>query len=559
MEDGVYRRFLGIARVNLIFFSMLSLCRDLSSKRYYICYGLKILQVEPGTTMKQHTILVVDDEESLRDICREVLERAGYRVLPAESGRQALAILTDQDVDLVLTDLRMPEMGGLELLQSAKERNIDVEFLVMTGFGTIETAIETMKRGAVDYLPKPFNIKHLLIKVEKCLRDREARTERRELTTLVRMLNLSNALNLQLDLGSLVREFLVQVEENFAPDSVLLFLPEIFADRQVPYAVRGGLIRTRRRLLPWIEMLCKEVVRKGTSKIVDKYVLGDDPSLVVSSNEERKYSVVIAPLVLPFRTIGAIALIRETEEDLYQVSELQLLSVFASHVASSIQNAHMYGKMRDLNMDVIRSYSRAVEAKDIYTRGHSELVARYARKLGRRLGLNGQELDNLYMAGILHDIGKIGIPDNILNKPSLLTGEEYEVMKTHPAVGHAILSKIGTLKPILPIVYHHHERFDGKGYPMGLSGEAIPRDARIVAVVDSYEAMTSDRAYREALPLQTVREIFQQGAGKQWDGEMVASWLELLVEEEKKGAASQVAPFNPHPLEDSGLDKGPRP
>jgi len=506
--------------------------------------------------MKQYTILVVDDEESLRDICREVLDRAGYTVLLAENGRQALNILQDEAVDLVLTDLRMPEMGGIELLQSAKERNIDAEFLIMTGFGTIETAIESMKRGAVDYLPKPFNIKHLLIKVEKSLRDRDARTERRELTTLVRMLNLSNALNLQLDLESLVHEFLLQVEENFTPDSVLLFLPEIFSDRSVPYVVSGEMIRTRRRLLSWIEVLCGEVVRNGASKLVDKYVLGDDPTRNVPASEERKYSVLIAPLVLPFLTIGAIALVRETEEDLYQVSQLQLLSVFASHVASSIQNAHMYGKMRDLNMDVIRSYAKAVEAKDIYTRGHSEMVARYARKLGRRLGVNGQDLDRLYMAGILHDIGKIGIPDAILNKPSLLTDEEYEVMKSHPTVGHAILSKIGTLKGILPIVYHHHERYDGKGYPLGLAGDEIPFDARIMSVVDSYEAMTSDRAYRKALPIETVREIFHQGAGKQWDADMVAAWLEVLEEEEQKGGESDVAPFNAHPLEDFPLDKG---
>ena len=505
--------------------------------------------------MKQYSILVVDDEESLRDICREVLERAGYTVLLAENGRQALTILEEESVDLVLTDLRMPQMGGIELLQTAKERNLDAEFLIMTGFGTIETAIESMKRGAVDYLPKPFNIKHLLIKVEKSLRDRDARTERRELTTLVRMLNLSNALNLQLDLESLVREFLLQVEENFSPDSVLLFLPEIFADRPKPYALRGDLIRSRAKLVSWIDVLCHEVVHNGASKIVDKYVLGDDPAQALPSAEERKYSVMIAPLVLPFRTIGAIALIRETEEDLYQVSELQLLSVFASHVASSIQNAHLYGKMRDLNMDVIRSYAMAVEAKDIYTRGHSELVARYARKLGRRLGVNGQELDSLYMAGILHDIGKIGIPDAILNKPSLLTDDEYEVMKSHPAVGHAILSKIGTLKGILPIVYHHHERYDGKGYPLGLAGEDIPFNARVMAVVDSYEAMTSDRAYRKALPIETVREIFHQGAGKQWDADMVTAWLELLEEEEKKGEKSDVAPFNTHPLDHSPLNR----
>ena len=152
--------------------------------------------------------------------------------------------------------------------------------------------------------------------------------------------------------------------------------------------------------------------------------------------------------------------------------------------------------------------------------------------LGRQLGLEQAELDQLYTAGVLHDIGKIGVPDHILNKDSRLEKDEYEVMKKHPAVGRDILSKVGTLQDILLIIYHHHERIDGHGYPEGLAGEDIPYLARLVSVVDSYEAMTSDRAYRRAMDPDKVKAILVEGAGKQWDRDLTRTWLSLLENED---------------------------
>jgi FixJ family two-component response regulator len=198
----------------------------------------------PEMNIAGSEILVVDDEASLRDICQDALEDAGYKVYQAQNGQAALDFLAERNVDLVITDLRMPVLNGLELLKQIKTRDNDSAFLVMTGFGTIETAVESMKMGASDYLPKPFNINHLLLKVEKVLKERQIKAERKKLSNLVRMLNLSSALNSQLDLRSLINEFLFHLEKNFAPGAIGLFLtrsrrPGTRADRAQGHAPAG--------------------------------------------------------------------------------------------------------------------------------------------------------------------------------------------------------------------------------------------------------------------------------------------------------------------------------
>ena len=470
-------------------------------------------------------LLVVDDESGLREICGEALSDAGYEVVCADSGQEALSVLETSDVDLILSDFRMPNMSGVELLEQVKGKGFDPDFLIMTGFGTIETAVECIKMGAADYLPKPFNINHLLLKVKKVLKERQDRLERKKLSNLVRMLKLSNALNMELDLAALVQEFLFHVQKNFSPESMLFHLTESFSLNRV--TVRGALLRTNRPLFVWLNGICDKM-HDGQSKIIDRFSVAREEGTLPAPVEDFSYSIMVVPLVQYSHQIGTIAVVRTNDKPCYTPADLQLLTVFSSHIASSLQNALLYTKMKALNREVIGSYALAVEAKDIYTRGHSDRVARYARALGESMGLPAQELDILFTAGVLHDIGKIGIPDSILNKPSRLSSAEYDVMKTHPKVGHDILSQITSFNEILPIVYHHHERIDGKGYPDGLVGNAIPFLARIICVVDSYEAMTSDRAYRKALPAATVRSIFNEGAGTQWQKDLVERWFTLL-------------------------------
>ena len=470
-------------------------------------------------------ILVVDDEESLREICQDVLEDDGYKVVLAEDGQQALARLEDdQNIDLVITDLRMPKMNGLELLRAAKERKLNVDFIVMTGFSTIETAVQCMQLGAADYLPKPFNIQHLLVKVQKVLKARKEKQERKRLSNVVRMLNLSSALNNQLKLKPLIEEFIKHIEKNFNPSGLVLFLKSDMG-RLVKTVVKGNTLRQREDIFSLIQYKSSIALRERQSCFMDKYTFN------LSKKGQYDISVMIMPLISQSQDVGVIALLRENS-CAYTLQDMQLLSIFASHAANAFQNAKMYSKLQDLNKDIIRSYARAVEAKDFYTRGHSDRVASYAVHLGIKVELTDDELERLYIGGVLHDIGKIGVPDHILNKPDKLTDDEFDVIKRHPVIGREILNQVYSLKDIIPLVYYHHERLDGTGYPEGLRGEEISPLVRILSVADIFEALTSDRAYRQALPLDKVEKIMFSMAGTHLDSDLVEMWFKLV---RKKG------------------------
>lgn len=188
-------------------------------------------------------------------------------------------------------------------------------------------------------------------------------------------------------------------------------------------------------------------------------------------------------------------------------------------------------KLERLSMQIVKALSGAIDAKDTYTNGHSTRVAEYAREIAKRVGFSKNEQDDIYMMGLLHDIGKIGIPDAIINKPAALSDEEYEIIKTHPAVGAGILKNITELPKLMTGARWHHERYDGKGYPDRKSGDEIPVEAQIIAVADSYDAMSSRRSYRNALPQQQIRSELEEGRGKQFAPEYADAMIAMIDED----------------------------
>lgn len=184
-------------------------------------------------------------------------------------------------------------------------------------------------------------------------------------------------------------------------------------------------------------------------------------------------------------------------------------------------------------IEVVRGFANAIEARDEYTRYHSSRVAELSRKIGRKLDLPPRSIDILYAAATVHDVGKIGIPENILNKPAPLTAREYRIIATHPGIGAAILKPITALKSLVPVVYHHHERFDGKGYPDSMKGEEIPLLSRIIGVADSFEAMTSHRCYRNRLEFDDVLGELQINSGTQFDPVVIDAFMALIASGEQ--------------------------
>ena len=185
-------------------------------------------------------------------------------------------------------------------------------------------------------------------------------------------------------------------------------------------------------------------------------------------------------------------------------------------------------KLEKAYLDTVQTLRYTIEAKDPYTRGHSDRVSAYSVLLGQELGLPDDQLKTLKVGGLFHDIGKIGIPDSILLKESRLTDNEYSQIKNHPSIGAHILCNASVFQEIIPIVKHHHERYDGNGYPSKLAGEQIPYLARITAVVDAFDAMTSKRAYRDAIPIETVKKEIKKCSGSQFDPVMADAFLNIL-------------------------------
>jgi len=212
----------------------------------------------------------------------------------------------------------------------------------------------------------------------------------------------------------------------------------------------------------------------------------------------------------------------------FGTSEASLISTAGAMLASYAHNLAFVEERESLLVSVVRTLVSAIESKDTYTCGHSERVARYGRCLAKEVGYDQEACERLYLTGLLHDVGKIGVSDAILKKTGALTAEEFEEIQRHPDLGWAILRELDQLKYVLPGVLHHHERVDGKGYPDQLEGDDIPRDGQLLAVVDAFDAMTSDRPYRNGMPVEKALEIFREGAGTQWDAALVESFLGIL-------------------------------
>jgi len=213
--------------------------------------------------------------------------------------------------------------------------------------------------------------------------------------------------------------------------------------------------------------------------------------------------------------------------------EVGAVNAAAIMLGTHARNSQLFREREELLLGVVRALINAVDAKDAYTCGHSDRVASIAQRIARKMNLGATECERIYMAGLLHDIGKIGIPDDVLCKTGKLTEEEYGVIKQHPEIGYSILKHVKQLEYVLPGVLHHHEAYDGTGYPHGLAGEEIPVYGRVLAVADSYDAMTSTRSYRKAMDTEKAKQILRDGSGAQWDPEAVKGFFAALPEIEE--------------------------
>jgi response regulator RpfG family c-di-GMP phosphodiesterase len=337
-------------------------------------------------------ILIVDDDRQVREVLHQIFLSAGYTCHLAEDGDNGLEVFAAARPPLVVTDLKMPGMSGIQLLEKIRHKDSDAAVIVLTGAADVKTAIESLKLGAHDFIMKPVNVEELLIAADRALEHRQLLIERRA-----------------------------------------------------------------------YQAMLERRVEEATQHLTAAY-----------QELEQTYGTTLEAL------------------------------------------------------------GSALDTRDIGTESHSRRVHGYALATAREYGVAAEVLRDLAHGVLLHDIGKIGIPDAILLKPGPLTSEEWKVMRTHPEIGKRLIERIPFLRGAVPIVYSHHEKWDGTGYPRGLKGEDIPLGARIFSVVDAFDAMTFDRPYSKAVAFEAAKSEIKRCAGTHFDPGVVEAFLRVpdsLLEE----------------------------
>ena len=491
-------------------------------------------------------ILVVDDERVIRDILADFLKEEGYAVTTVEDGMAALEELHRTSYNLVISDLKMPRMGGLELVQQITEESLPVLTVIMTGFGTVETAIEAMKRGAYDYILKPFKVEEVVHIVQRGLDRQRLQHENMRLKDALSIYRISEAIATSLSVDTVLDLVLDATLDAVDADVVSLLLED--PQREGRFTERMRKVSQRQTVDMHAPMLKLDEVLP---------VFRDDRPLLVHGSRANQFleqpaaalskqlvSFCSIPLKLKGRIIGMLNVYSYTRGAKFSEGQRKMLYVLGSRAAVSIENARLYENLVDANKDLttanisleenfkqtIIGFAHALEESDRYTRGHSERVALYARLIAIGLRLSEPDIATVVKVGLMHDVGKIGVRNDKLNKPGKLTPEELAMFRSHPAKGKRILEPIPFMRDIVPGCYCHHEAWDGSGYPQGLMADHIPLIGRIVAVADAYDAMTSDRAYRKALPHEVACGELERCSGVQFDPEIVPVFLWQIEE-----------------------------
>jgi len=489
----------------------------------------------------QTTILVVDDEEGILEITEEYFTRKGYEVFTASNGQEAMAVIdTGIQIGCCFTDINMPVMDGLELAERIRKKDASLPVVVMTGFPSLENSIQTLKNGVVDYLIKPVNLEQMELCLRRILRERglfvenlllkeEVQRQERikalnqELTTKIDEVNLLNKImddfssfNASHDIFNHVVGLSLEVSK---ADEVCFYI----------YAESGDVL---------FPMACSNLEqRRGENmprplKTMLLNTMTEDIPLLVGVTEDHTLfygarSFMATPLKIRDKVFGIVTASITDGDTHFTEKDIFLLNFISHKAASAIENTALYENIYDNLFSTLYAFVAALEARDPYTQQHSKRVAEVSVMIGKELGCTDEALDILQSAGHLHDIGKIGIRDDILLKPGRLNEEEYEKIKEHPVIGADIVSQLGLWTKEQEIIRNHHEFYNGKGYPRGARGEEIPRLARILSVADAFDAMASDRAYRRKMSKEKVMNIISQESGKQFDPEAVAAFLKI--------------------------------
>ena len=461
------------------------------------------------------TVLVADDSTLLRSILREELEAEGFEVYLADDGERATEMARDVRPDLVLLDDMLPGRPGAEVCRALKDDPATghIPVVLLSAKNELKDKLAGFGAGCDDYVTKPFFTKELVARLRTKLRAKVSVDGHRRLGEFY--------LEMLFGIGSAITSpFKVE-------DEVEVILRQAMVAARAPRGTillndddRGTLeIRGTIGYGPDGPKLGERVRISDKLPVVGAEGQGDDHAIRVCIDARRGSAFV--PMVAKERLVGGVELEFDAERAGLSAQDQKLLHALASQGAMFLENARLERDVRSMFLGIIVSLAGAVDAKDAYTHGHSLRVARTALMLGRALSLRRDVMEPLLLSAILHDVGKIAIPDEILKKPSRLDHDEFEIMKGHTTAGEKLLGHIPALRDVLPGIRHHHEHWDGSGYPDGLRGEDIPLMGRIILIGDACDAMTTDRVYRHGRSVGEALAEMRRLAGRQFDPALV--------------------------------------
>jgi PAS domain S-box-containing protein len=443
-------------------------------------------------------ILIVDDEARMRTSLTRLLRAAGYAPDQAGNGREACSLIADKHYDLLLLDLMMPDMGGLEVMEYVQAQSPTTLVIILTGFASADSAVDCLKKGAYDYLKKPYEVEELTRRVEHALNQKRLQIEEEEL--------------------HLQRDYFQQLFEN-SPDAIVLLDKDDHIlqvnrsfEKLFQYSIDEIRLRSLNEVIVPEDMLeeADQLSRKAQS-------MG---SVQKETQRKRKDGNLVDVSILGYP-------IQHKEQ---QIGVYGIYSDITQRKRSEEQLQTTLVKLRKAMGATISAMASTVEVRDPYTAGHQQRVSNLARAIAQTIGLGAEEVDGIRMAGAIHDLGKITVPAEILSKPGRITEIEFSLIKTHPLIAFDILKEIDFPWPVAEIVYQHHERLDGSGYPQGLSGDQIRLEAQILSVADVVEAIASHRPYRPALGMDKALDWIADKRGIFYDARVVDACQKLFRE-----------------------------
>ena len=458
-------------------------------------------------------ILSLDDDIINHKLLSESLKDTGAVVECTDSVTQAMDMIATNSYSILLIDHIMPECDGITVLKRLREQHLcdDTPAIVVTGNTISSAKVNYMEAGFNAYVAKPFTRDVLIDTIAHCLNMHTADDPKPELPRI--LIVDDNQMNLMLAKKILSESYDVST---------------VTSGR----AAFGHLADTSADLI-LLDLHMPEMDGFQFLEIIkNDEALKDIPIICLTADNDHDSELRCFELgALDFITKPFFAEIMRR-----RVSRILELNILQHELQDEVERQTIKlnrsnRKLQRLTAQVMLTLAGTIDAKDKYTNGHSVRVAEYSRMIADKLHMSRQEQEDIYYTGLLHDIGKIGVPDEIINKTSRLNDEEYAIINTHPSIGAEILEKMSELPGIATGAKYHHERYDGRGYPEGLTGENIPLIARIIGVADAYDAMTSNRSYRDVLPQSVVRDEIVKGIGAQFDPVFANVMLKIIDED----------------------------